>query len=227
MYASTLRSGSVSWDACNRRVCPQVGEGDTSPSPAPSRASSAGSLLPDAAMYTAQMFAPPGTPSPTPYGEQYPRQSSAFAAEPYYREYFVGDSYQQRAAPPYGDAEPAPAVAFGERYAAPRYHSKSVIAAAGLTVDLPSPDSGIGADAVTPRDHTAVQQVSRLIDWARAGGLIYSHTYTKTYKHYTTLSLYPMHVTMNEPFDTYVIECGPTSNQNKFQYTGFSICLRR
>ncbi|XP_073957703.1 grainy head isoform X2 [Choristoneura fumiferana] len=132
---------------------------EASPSPVPSRASSAGSLLPDAAMYAAQMFAPPGTPSPTPYGDQYARQPPAgsFAAEPYYREYFVGDGYQQRSAPPY-DAEPAPASAFGERYAAPRYHSKSVIAAAGLTVDLPSPDSGIGADAVTPRDHTAVQQ---------------------------------------------------------------------
>lgn len=163
MYASTLRSGQLWESACNRRVCPQVALGEASeasPSPVPSRASSAGSLLPDAAMYTAQMFAPPGTPSPTPYGDQYARQPPAgsFATDPYYREYFVGDGYQQRSAPPY-DAEPAPGSAFGERYAAPRYHSKSVIAAAGLTVDLPSPDSGIGADAVTPRDHTAVQQV--------------------------------------------------------------------
>ncbi|XP_053619767.1 protein grainyhead isoform X2 [Plodia interpunctella] len=129
-----------------------------SPSPVPSRASSAGSLLPDATMYAAQMFAPPGTPSPTPYGDQYSRQPASFTGETYYREYYVGDGYQQRAAPPYGEAESAPTSAFGERYAAPRYHSKSVIAAAGLTVDLPSPDSGIGADAVTPRDHTAVQQ---------------------------------------------------------------------
>lgn len=165
MYASTLRSGTLSWEnACNRRVCPQVAVSEpnetTSPSPVPSRASSAGSLLPDATMYAAQMFAPPGTPSPTPYGDQYSRQSSAFAAEPYYRDqYFVSDGYQQRTAPPYGEAEPAAAANFGDRYAAPRYHSKSVIAAAGLTVDLPSPDSGIGADAVTPRDHTAVPQV--------------------------------------------------------------------
>ncbi|CAH0592436.1 unnamed protein product [Chrysodeixis includens] len=130
-----------------------------SPSPVPSRASSAGSLLPDAAMYAAQMFAPPGTPSPTPYGEQYSRQPATFSGEPYYREYFVGEGYQQRAAPPYADAESASASAFSDRYATPRYHSKSVIAAAGLTVDLPSPDSGIGADAVTPRDHaSAVQQ---------------------------------------------------------------------
>ncbi|KAG7310693.1 hypothetical protein JYU34_003498, partial [Plutella xylostella] len=136
----------------------KVVEEAASPSPAPSRASSAGSLLPDATMYAAQMFAPPGTPSPTPYGEQYARQPPAFSADPYYREYFVGDGYQQRSAPPYGEAEPAPPAAFAERYTAPRYHGKSVIAAAGLTVDLPSPDSGIGADAVTPRDHTAVQQ---------------------------------------------------------------------
>lgn len=34
------------------------------------------------------------------------------------------------------------------------------VTAAGLTVDLPSPDSGIGADAITPRDQTNIQQVS-------------------------------------------------------------------
>lgn len=43
------------------------------------------------------------------------------------------------------------------------YHNnKSAVSAAtvaGLTVDLPSPDSGIGAEAVTPRDQTAIQQV--------------------------------------------------------------------
>ncbi|KAJ8736372.1 hypothetical protein PYW08_007028 [Mythimna loreyi] len=130
--------------------------GDASPA---SRASSAG-LLPDAAMYAAQMFAPPGTPSPTPYADQYSRQPASFAGEPYYREYFVGEGYQQRAAPPYADTESASASAFSDRYATPRYHSKSVIAAAGLTVDLPSPDSGIGADAVTPRDHASTVQQS-------------------------------------------------------------------
>lgn len=171
----------MSWEsACNRRVCPQVAVGEpgeaASPSPAPSRASSAGSLLPDAAMYAAQMFAPPGTPSPTPYGDQYSRQPATFAGEPYYREYFVGEGYQQRAAPPYADAEPASASAFSDRYATPRYHSKSVIAAAGLTVDLPSPDSGIGADAVTPRDHaSAVQQVGARHGRGRAG---FSHIHT-------------------------------------------------
>lgn len=181
MYASTLRSGQLSWEsACNRRVCPQVVGEPGDASPAASRASSAGSLLPDAAMYAAQMFAPPGTPSPTPYADQYSRQPASFAGEPYYREYFVGEGYQQRAAPPYADAESASASAFSDRYATPRYHSKSVIAAAGLTVDLPSPDSGIGADAVTPRDHAStVQQVGAT--WARAGG---SHTlhYTLMYR---------------------------------------------
>lgn len=165
----------MSWEnACNRRVCPQVAVGEpgeaASPSPAPSRASSAGSLLPaDAAMYAAQMFAPPGTPSPTPYGEQYSRQTTAFTSEPYYREYFVGEGYQQRAAPPYSDTEPVSTPAFGDRYAVPRLHSKSVIAAAGLTVDLPSPDSGIGAEAVTPRDYTAVQQVGATRDKGAGG----------------------------------------------------------
>lgn len=185
MYASTLRSGQLTWEnACNRRVCPQVAAGEPgeaaspAPSPAPSRTSSAGSLLPDANMYAAQMFAPPGTPSPTPYSEQYSRQPATFTSEPYYREYFVGDGYQQRAAPPYGDVETAPSSAFSDRYAVPRYHSKSVIAAAGLTVDLPSPDSGIGADAVTPRDHAAVQQVcSMTTGRGRAGFLLHSpHT---------------------------------------------------
>lgn len=52
---------------------------------------------------------------------------------------------------------------FVERYArqSGAYHSsKGAIAAAtaaGLTVDLPSPDSGIGADAITPRDHNIPQ----------------------------------------------------------------------
>ncbi|GBP36534.1 Protein grainyhead [Eumeta japonica] len=197
MYASTPRGAQFPWEtSCNRRVCPQVGAGEpgeaASPSPAPSRASSAGSLLPDAAMYAAQMFAPPGTPSPTAYGEQYARQPAAFAAEPYYREYFASEGYQQRAAPPYADAEPAAPAAFPERYAAPRYHGKSVIAAAGLTVDLPSPDSGIGADAVTPRDHVAVQQVPT----AGAGGRACTHTFVHLHIHiyvrvFTQTRLYP------------------------------------
>ncbi|KAK9890438.1 hypothetical protein WA026_010524 [Henosepilachna vigintioctopunctata] len=52
------------------------------------------------------------------------------------------------------------ASSFVERYVRQNYHGKSVIAAtaAGLTVDLPSPDSGIGADAITPRDQNTLHQ---------------------------------------------------------------------
>lgn len=58
----------------------------------------------------------------------------------------------------------AATASFVERYVrqSSAYHTKGVIAAAtaaGLTVDLPSPDSGIGADAITPRDQNAIQQV--------------------------------------------------------------------
>jgi len=54
----------------------------------------------------------------------------------------------------------AATASFVERYVRQSsYHNKGVIAAAGLTVDLPSPDSGIGADAITPRDQNAIQQV--------------------------------------------------------------------
>ncbi|KAJ8938291.1 hypothetical protein NQ318_020350 [Aromia moschata] len=53
-------------------------------------------------------------------------------------------------------------ASFVERYVRQSaYHGKGVIAAAtaaGLTVDLPSPDSGIGADAITPRDQNTLQQ---------------------------------------------------------------------
>lgn len=39
-------------------------------------------------------------------------------------------------------------------------YAKTGVTAAGLTVDLPSPDSGIGTDAITPRDQNNIQQVS-------------------------------------------------------------------
>lgn len=104
-------------------------------------------------------------------------------ADPYYREYFT--TVASGAGPPepvyttqlrqnqlsgYVDASPESSSAaatanFVERYVrqSSAYHSKGVIAAAtaaGLTVDLPSPDSGIGADAITPRDQNTLQQVS-------------------------------------------------------------------
>lgn len=59
-----------------------------------------------------------------------------------------------------GVSNAAATASFVERYVRQSsYHNKGVIAAAGLTVDLPSPDSGIGADAITPRDQNAIQQV--------------------------------------------------------------------
>lgn len=130
-----------------------------------------------------------GTPSPIPYSEhatQYTtsvsqgssgyvttsagRTSSSGFADPYYREYFseqnpYGGTVRQ---PTYADS-PEGAGSTGavnasimDRYVrGSAYHgSKGVIAAAGLTVDLPSPDSGIGADAITPRDQAAIQHVS-------------------------------------------------------------------
>lgn len=103
------------------------------------------------------------------------RGSSAGFSDPYYREYFSeqsaygssGSAGQVRqAGSAYGESpEGGAAAVLMDRYVrGGGYHSsKGVIAAAGLTVDLPSPDSGIGADAITPRDQTAIQQVSRLI----------------------------------------------------------------
>lgn len=148
-------------------------------------------------MYTTQIFAPSGsgTPSPTPYGDQYgqstvgggyanstrPASTAAFA-DHYYREYFT--TVASGAATPepvysgqlrqsqlgYGEeaAGGGTGGSFVERYVrqSNAYHGKGVIAAAtaaGLTVDLPSPDSGIGADAITPRDQTTMQQVSNRI----------------------------------------------------------------
>lgn len=105
-------------------------------------------------------------------------------ADPYaYREYFGGAgpaaesgpygaqlggngngrqtaSYGSDASDPGAVSNAAATASFVERYVRQSsYHNKGVIAAAGLTVDLPSPDSGIGADAITPRDQNAIQQV--------------------------------------------------------------------
>jgi len=131
-----------------------------------------------------------GTPSPIPYSEhaQYTPagqlgtsyitssatalrgSGSAFqVSESYYRDYFPGEqTFVRQQVPVYADSPESGGLggggsAFVDRYGRPGavYHtSKGVIAAAGLTVDLPSPDSGIGADAVTPRDQTQIQQVS-------------------------------------------------------------------
>lgn len=44
------------------------------------------------------------------------------------------------------------------------------VTAAGLTVDLPSPDSGIGADAITPRDQNNIQQVRKEVSVRQGKG---------------------------------------------------------
>ncbi|XP_044741355.1 protein grainyhead isoform X2 [Chrysoperla carnea] len=67
----------------------------------------------------------------------------------------------------------AATASFVERYVrqSSAYHTKGVIAAAtaaGLTVDLPSPDSGIGADAITPRDQNTIQQSFDYTDLCQA-----------------------------------------------------------
>lgn len=88
-------------------------------------------------------------------------------AEPYYREYFAGDAQAYAPARTIygesgGDSGPQSATTYEGRF---NNHSKNTpvynkaVTAAGLTVDLPSPDSGIGTDAITPRDQNIIQQV--------------------------------------------------------------------
>lgn len=116
-----------------------------------------------------------GSPSPIPYTEhQYTTSSQAATgyvttaagrpsafSDPYYREYFSDQSpYPGQLRQVATFEENAATASFVERYVrqSSAYHNKGVIAAAGLTVDLPSPDSGIGADAITPRDQPPIQQ---------------------------------------------------------------------
>lgn len=93
-------------------------------------------------------------------------------AEPYYREFYAGDA--QAYAPAraiYGDAGvdgggPQTATTYEGRFSQSKntpVYTKTVTAA-GLTVDLPSPDSGIGTDAITPRDQNTIQQVNNTLD---------------------------------------------------------------
>lgn len=94
---------------------------------------------------------------------------STFISEPYYREYFGGGDGSAQGYTPsrtiYGDTAEGPSQsAYEGRYTTT--HAKSTlvytktVTAAGLTVDLPSPDSGIGADAITPRNQNDIQQVN-------------------------------------------------------------------
>ncbi|XP_055707714.1 protein grainyhead isoform X13 [Phlebotomus papatasi] len=111
---------------------------------------------------------------------------STFIAEPYYREYFAGDGqsyvatraiYDSDGPPPPPPSQvpssvsvtvaaPGGGTTYEGRFATSAHTKTSTpiyakaVTAAGLTVDLPSPDSGIGADAITPRDQNNIQQQS-------------------------------------------------------------------
>lgn len=123
---------------------------------------------------------------PTPSFHSTPGVST-FVTEPYYREYFAdGQNYVQAdnngspvmAHPGMAAYESrlAPIQSASDSYAAHHNNNNNnttsvnkntsiyakAITGAGLTVDLPSPDSGIGADAITPRDQNNIQQVSQL-----------------------------------------------------------------
>ncbi|XP_058053895.1 protein grainyhead [Anopheles bellator] len=109
------------------------------------------------------------SPSPGSYAQydMYPPNrlgpgGSAFITEPYtYREYFDNQGYAP-ARTIYGTATdsegPQPATTYEGRFTKTGSIYTKTITSAGLTVDLPSPDSGIGADAITPRDQNNVQQ---------------------------------------------------------------------
>ncbi|XP_043239158.1 protein grainyhead-like isoform X16 [Amphibalanus amphitrite] len=128
-----------------------------------------------AAQYTglapAQVFAEPISqysampPSPTAtYGQPGLRTSGATYAvttDPYYRDPYYptagGEQYTTgRAAPVYADGQDGHAQ-FVERYMRPG-SAVYKLPGQGLTVDLPSPDSGIGAEATTPRDQSNTLQ---------------------------------------------------------------------
>lgn len=91
--------------------------------------------------------------------------SSTFITEPYaYREYFDSQGYIPSRTTIYSDSE-TPTTSYEGRFTTAHtkngsIYAKTVTSAAGLTVDLPSPDSGIGADAITPRDQNNIQQVN-------------------------------------------------------------------
>uniref|UniRef100_A0A182NLP5 Uncharacterized protein n=1 Tax=Anopheles dirus TaxID=7168 RepID=A0A182NLP5_9DIPT len=109
------------------------------------------------------------SPSPSSYAQydMYPPNrlgpgGSAFITEPYtYREYFDNQGYAP-ARTIYGSAVdsegPQPATTYEGRFTKNTSIYAKTITATGLTVDLPSPDSGIGQDAITPRDQNNVPQ---------------------------------------------------------------------
>uniref|UniRef100_A0A336MAI5 CSON014460 protein n=1 Tax=Culicoides sonorensis TaxID=179676 RepID=A0A336MAI5_CULSO len=114
------------------------------------------------------------TPSPGPYvsADQYGMYTtrltsgnSQFVSEPtYYREYFDAAQGYAPVRTIYGDTNdstaPQPTTTYESRFTTHKSGAiyTKTITQAGLTVDLPSPDSGIGADAITPRDQANLQQ---------------------------------------------------------------------
>lgn len=77
----------------------------------------------------------------------------------YYRDYYASSEPQYVVRQDYASTD----TAFVERYLRPPYKTNGV--SSTLTVDLPSPaDSGISADAITPRDQPVLAQVGALIN---------------------------------------------------------------
>lgn len=94
------------------------------------------------------------------------------AADPFYRDYFSNNGSTANSNP--NDQQYARAVAQLAYSSSGEVHESTFVdrfirgqsgvykqqpQGTGLTVDLPSPDSGIGVDAVTPRDQSVAQQV--------------------------------------------------------------------
>ena len=108
--------------------------------------------------------------------------NSSNAAGDYYRDYFSGGDQYQTVRPSaqlaaiYAAADPhADSVPFnGERATCATIRTVQSGTGVykqqgtGLSVDLPSPDSGIGTDAVTPRDQSVVQQVRPLLSASKS-----------------------------------------------------------
>lgn len=101
------------------------------------------------------------SPSPQPYTTSTSpvvRGSSAVhtVSDNYYRDYYSPIETQYSVRQEYSPAD----TGFADRYPRPAYKANGV--SNTLTVDLPSPaDSGISADAVTPRDQPAITQVGQ------------------------------------------------------------------
>lgn len=112
------------------------------------------------------------SPSPQPYSSS---TSPAVRGSPavytvtdnYYRDYYPSSEQQ------YAVRQEYPSTDAGfDRYLRPPYKTNGV--SSNLTVDLPSPaDSGISADAITPRDQPVLTQVSTQVH-ARAVSVLFS-----------------------------------------------------